>query len=105
MVKIYGASDDLVEIEGSSWPEDEIGCYDKAVRISFDDGTVIRVEYPKPNAGVWFIDIEERGGAEVDFRECWDEDTDPYSDVLYIDAEIVDCEACEAEGYEGPPEL
>lgn len=31
MVKIYGVSDDLVEIEGSDWPEDEIGCYDQAV--------------------------------------------------------------------------
>ena len=28
MVKIYGASDDLVEIEGSNYREDEIGCYD-----------------------------------------------------------------------------
>ena len=31
MVKVYGVSDDLVEIEGSSYWEDEIGCYDKDV--------------------------------------------------------------------------
>ena len=39
MVKIYGCSDDLVEIEGSKYPEDEIGCYDSDVKIWFSDGT------------------------------------------------------------------
>lgn len=29
MVKVYGVSDDLVEIEGSSYWNDEIGCYKK----------------------------------------------------------------------------
>ena len=29
MVKIYGASDDLVEVESSAYPEDEIECYNK----------------------------------------------------------------------------
>lgn len=105
MIKVYGASDDLVEIEGSSWPEREIYCMDEAVRICFDDGTVIRVEYSKPDAGIWFIDIEEHGGAEIDFHECLNEEDDPYSDVLCIDAEIVSCEVCDAEGYQGPPEV
>lgn len=31
MVNVYGVSDDLVEIEGSSYWEDEIGRYDKDV--------------------------------------------------------------------------
>ena len=43
MVKVYGCSDDLVEIEGSTCEEDEIGCYDRDVLIYFVDGTVIRV--------------------------------------------------------------
>ena len=42
MVKVYGCSDDLVEIEGSTCEEDEIGCYDRDVLIYFVDGTVIR---------------------------------------------------------------
>ena len=53
MVKVYGVSDDLVEIEGSSYWEDEIGCYDKDVRIWFCDGTVIRIRYA--DGGIWQI--------------------------------------------------
>lgn len=35
MIKIYGCSDDLVEIYGSVYKEDEIGCFDHDVRIRF----------------------------------------------------------------------
>lgn len=31
MIKIYGCSDDLVEICGSVYKEDEIGCFDHSV--------------------------------------------------------------------------
>ena len=47
MIEIRGASDDLVEIYGSCYREDEIGCWEKDVRIRFLDGTIIRVGYPK----------------------------------------------------------
>ena len=56
MVKIYGASDDLVEIEGSDY-EDEIGCYDSDVRIRFVDGTQIRIGYPKNGQAIWWIEV------------------------------------------------
>ncbi len=52
MVKVYGCSDDLVEIEGSAYKEDEIGCFQSDVRIRFVDGTVIRVGYSKENLAV-----------------------------------------------------
>ena len=52
MVKVYGTSDDLVEIENSQYKEDEIGCYDHDVRIRFLDGTIIRVGYPKDGLAV-----------------------------------------------------
>ena len=54
MIKIRGVSDDLVEIYGSCYREDEIGCWEKNVRIRFLDGTIIRVGYPMsdPNYGV-----------------------------------------------------
>ena len=38
-VTIYGYSDDLVEIENSQYKEDEIDCYDKAIRFYFVDAT------------------------------------------------------------------
>ena len=71
MVKVYGASDDLCEIEGSEYKENEIGCYNSDVRIRFVDETVIRIGYPKEDSAIW-----------------WIEDAMPYSDIFEIDAEI-----------------
>lgn len=87
MVKIYGASDDLVEIEGSVI-EQEIGCYDQDVRIRFLDGTIIRVGYPKEDMAVWWIEVEADGTAPHTLTICDDEDADIYSDVFEIDSEI-----------------
>lgn len=88
MVKIYGASDDLVEIEGSYYKEDEIGCYNSDVRIRFVDGTVIRIGYPKENTAIWWIEVEKQGTAVQTLNVCDDEDAMPYSDIFEIDAEI-----------------
>ena len=88
MVKVYGASDDLVEIEGSDYREDEIGCYERDVRIHFTDGTVIRVGYPKEKLAVWWIEVEKTGTATQYLVECEDEDAPLYSDCFCIDAEI-----------------
>jgi len=89
MIKVYGCSDDLVEIEGSSYEEHEIDCYNKDVRIRFVDGTVVRVGYPKrPDLGVWGIKVEKYGAANHFLKLCHDEDADPYSDILFIKAEI-----------------
>lgn len=89
MIRIYGCSDDLVEIEGSKYKEDEIGCYDRDVRIWFEDGTVIRVGYPKIDLAVWWIEIEQPGSAEKKIQYCNDEEADIYSDIFEIDSEIV----------------
>ena len=88
MTKVYGASDDLVEIEGSTYKEDEIGCYGHDVRIRFLDGTVIRVGYPKDGLAVWWIEVEKQGTAEQNLTICEDEDARIYSDVFEIDSEI-----------------
>ena len=88
MVKVYGASDDLVEIENSKYKEDEIGCYDRDVRIRFLDGTVIRVGYPKDGLAIWWVEIEKQGTAERKLTICEDEDARIYSDIFEIDSEI-----------------
>ena len=88
MVKVYGASDDLVEIENSQYKEDEIGCYDHDVRIRFLDGTIIRVGYPKDGLAIWWIEIEKKGTAEQKLTICEDEDARIYSDIFEIDSEI-----------------
>lgn len=92
MVKVYGCSDDLIEIEGSSYKEDEIGCYNRDVRIWFEDGTVIRVGYSKKDLGVWWVEIEFAGYAEKKIQYCNDEEADIYSDIFEIDSEIVNHE-------------
>ena len=88
MVKVYGVSDDLVEIENSKYKEDEIGCYDHDVRIRFFDGTVIRVGYPKDGLAIWWVEIEKQGTAEHKLTVCDDEDARIYSDIFEIDSEI-----------------
>lgn len=88
MVKVYGCSDDLVEIENSAYEENEIGCFESDVIIRFTDGTIIRVGYSKPNIGVWYIEIENQGTAKQELTLCADEDEALYSDIFEIDAEI-----------------
>lgn len=89
MVKVYGCSDDLVEIENSKYTDDEIGCFESDVIIIFTDGTKIRVRYPKqPGLGVWGINVEIQGTAEQTLTECFDGDADIYSDIFEIDAEV-----------------
>lgn len=88
MVRIYGRSDDLVEIESSNYAEDEIGCYNQDVIIIFEDGTQIKVGYSKGNIAVWYIVVECEGTAEYNLYICNDEDADIYSDIFEIDSEI-----------------
>ncbi len=88
MIKVYGASDDLIEIEGSSYKKNEIGCYEEDVRIRFTDGTIICIGYPKAKLAIWWIEIEKQGTAAQRLTICEDEDDNPYSDIFEIDAEI-----------------
>lgn len=89
MIKIYGHSDDCLEIYGSKYYEDEIGCFDRDVIITFEDGTVIRAGYCKPNLAVWYIYVIKEGTAEYRLTICRDQDADIYSDIFEIDSEIV----------------
>lgn len=88
MVKVYGASDDLVEIDGSNYKDDEIDCYDKNVRIWFKDGTIILISYGKKDLAVWNITIEQIGNAKFDLQICEDENANIYSDIFEIDSDI-----------------
>lgn len=89
-VTIYGYSDDLVEIENSQYKEDEIDCYDKAIRFYFVDGTIISICYAQ--GGVWKITHEAIGKAWYELTHCEDDDDDAYSDVFKIDSEIISYE-------------
>lgn len=98
MTKIYGYSDDLVEIEYSNGGGDEIGCYNRNVRIAFRDGTKILVGYGKPGLGVWWIKVEKQGTAKQTLTICEDEDAEIYSDIFEIDSPILGWVILEKEG-------
>lgn len=50
MIKIYGASDDLIEIEGAI--EEEFNSYEcKDGLLAISDGTLLRVDYDED--GIW----------------------------------------------------
>ena len=89
MVRVFGASDDLVEIEGSNSPDSEIGCYDGTVKLEFSDGTVVRFGYGKNGLGIWWCEVEREGTTPYRLTECDDEDAEVYSDIFEIDAEVV----------------
>lgn len=59
MLKIYGASDDLVELEG--FIRDEVDCYDKPVQIKVgtdDSGLIITMRYGVLGA-VWSAELSQ----------------------------------------------
>jgi len=87
ITKIYGASDDLIEIEGAI--NDEANCYDDVKSISVSDGTKGKIWYN--NDGNWQISISKTGTnylgtipAVGDDKEHTDKDAvgcSSYSDV------------------------
>ncbi len=81
MLKIFGHSDDLVEFEGQM--NDEFDCYD-GLKISFIDGTQVLISYGKGNLGIWKIEVLSIGDKFDRLEECFDEDAEIYSDILYM---------------------
>lgn len=88
-VRVYGESDDLIEIENDK-NFDEVGCYNNTATIWFSDNTVIAVKYGKEGKGIWEIKEIEGGHASRKLTPCYDEDADVYSDIFEIEAEVVD---------------
>ncbi len=93
MVKVYGYSDYLVEIEvdGNTSQEIELDKLRRYVRIRFTDGTVILVGYPKVDADIWWIYVEKMGSATQKMYVCNDEESSGCSDIFEIDAEVDSC--------------
>ncbi len=84
---VYGASDDLIEIEGeisvevSYWHERDDG----PALVFMPDGTILSVIYGKPGFdGVWGVSLVKQGTHFDRIDVCTDEDADIYSDVAYF---------------------
>ncbi len=90
--KIYGASDDLIEIEGDV--EEEYGKINaRNLSINASDGTQAKITYN--DEGEWKIDLINMGNKYLDLILSKGEDykhihedaigCSPYSDVLVLD--------------------
>jgi hypothetical protein len=83
--KVYGASDDLIEVDGDVTGEVGYSNDKEAALLVFDDGTQLAVQYGKPGGqGIWHL-VCLRAGALFDRIDvCTDEDGDIYSDVAHF---------------------
>lgn len=92
MTRVYGYSDDLVEVQidtGEGFVDaDEIDCYDRDVKLYFTDGTIAQFHYGKGDKAIWQVRVLEEGEAEQDIEVCSNEDDDIYSDILIIQSEL-----------------
>lgn len=85
-IKVYGASDDLIEVDGDveaefyalKIGEDE----DDGGVLAFSDGTVLRIIYTR--AGVWRITPVAIGVSVVDIVQAPEDNEDNYSDVATL---------------------
>ena len=86
--KIYGTSDDLIEIEGDV--DGEVGCYgaqeegQPGVLLICSDGTLLTVKYGRGGLGVWDLTVIQEGALYSSTDICNDEDAQPYSDVVHF---------------------
>ena len=79
-VLIYGASDDLIELDGAVY--EEFGYNDSTDRdgknrgdlIAFSDGTVIRVAFDGDSRGNWRITPVHRGTADLSVTQVAESD-------------------------------
>lgn len=95
-VRVYGCSDDLIELEGDL--REEINCYgtdddDRGVLLSFSDGTIVELKYGKLGRGIWGITVMTEGDAYEGIDHCSDEDASPHSDVLRLSDGVRWCHA------------
>lgn len=82
MIKIYGSSDDLIEIEGDI--REEFNTDESISFLGFSDGTLLSIFYSDV---FWRIHLVHKGSATYAKTEATDEDTD-YSDVVVLVGDI-----------------
>lgn len=84
-ITVYGASDDLIEIEGDI--RDEISPNDEEpAKLAFSDGTVLSVIYD--DEGCWRVNRIAEGSAKMEKVEAAGPDTDNYSDRVTLTGDI-----------------
>lgn len=85
MQVIYGASDDLIELEGNVTEEVYVPS-GEVVYIAFSDSTLVRVHYG--NDGLWTIRVVEVGLSCYELFTATEPASDQYSDRLTLYGDI-----------------
>lgn len=84
MIKIYGSSDDLIEVEGNV--NEEFGHYsDEPAMLGCSDGTLIRVRHDEE--GIWRLTII-RSGKDTTYDLRLGQDDRQHTDVLTLHADV-----------------
>ena len=81
-IRVYGQSDDNLIVEGAPYPNDEISCFDRIVRIGFTDGTIIEAWYGKKGQAIWTIKVIKK--ALPDKRSQFAKMKTPISTVMFL---------------------
>lgn len=83
-IKIYGASDDNVEVEGDVFGCDEYSAWDAPLWVELSTGDVFKVEYTKD--GVWTVDhIRKTTKVKVVIEPYGEgEDPEPYTQTAVV---------------------
>lgn len=81
-IEVYGASDDLIEIEASGENGDELGGGSTPRFLFFADGTVLRVIYG--DQGIWRIERVKAGTAVYKHEPGKSPDDKRYSDTVWL---------------------
>lgn len=84
-IQIYGASDDLIEIEGDIREEFNASRDTEGDILACSDGTALRIRYDQD--GIWRINRISKGTAQYEHTEATDSDTD-YSDRVKLIGDI-----------------
>lgn len=85
MIKVYGSSDDLIEVEGDVVEEFNPHDSDKADFLAFSDGTVLSIEYTSD--GIWRINRVATGTAGYSKVEATDDEKN-YTDTVTLDGKL-----------------
>jgi hypothetical protein len=78
--KIYGASDDLIDVEGDV--HDEFGSFDSNSIVGCSDGTRLEFEYLM--GGLWKIKIHNTGDLFDRLEICEKETDKGHSDIAHF---------------------
>lgn len=83
-IVLYGASDDLIEVESDSFPAEEfsVDC-DSSIILGISDGTLLRVRYDED--GIWRFTQLMLGSANLNINVAiYDGDKGSYSDTVTL---------------------